>query len=143
MVCMEHGKHPPSKDKIYGFGERDLQWPEGTQEATVLFPMVEQSVSMLAMSGVEGYIQDGRGFVGLDMEVINDSHKSVQKLTHLLVSIDFESNPEPTGHKYESKEYISVEDAVTDMMQKVDGLEEEDLQDIDNDDDYDDSVVNW
>ena len=140
---MEHGKHPPSRDKLYGFREGDLQWPKGTQEATALFPMVEQSVSMLAMSGVDGYIQDGRGFVGLDMQVIQDTHPQVQQLTDLLVSIDFESNPNPTGYKYGSSEEISVEDAVTDIMQKIDGLEEEDLQDIDNDDDYDDSVVNW
>ena len=141
-VCMEHGKTPVSEDKLYGFSEQDLQHPIGTQEATVLFPLVEMSVSQLALCGVEGYVQDGRGFVGLDMDVVRKAPKEVQQLTDLLLRIDFETNPNPTGHRYEAKNKTMAE-AVTDVMQKVDGFDEEDLQDIDNDEDYDDSVVDW
>ena len=142
-ICETKGKIKLPKEKIYGFREEDLRHPLDKEPAQALYGEVEIAVSRLAMAGVSGFVQDGRGFVGLDMDVVREQNdKEISRLVELILRLDFEINPEPAGFAYPAGE-LSMDEAITDIMGKVDGIEDEDLQNIDEDEDYDDSVVSW
>jgi len=143
MLCDDLGT--TNFKNTYGWSDDDF-YPIGHSPRDGMCNEVGQAVSRMAMSGIEGFVLDGRGFVGMDMDAIRTAgNERVIKMADLLLRLDFEVADEPTGFAFKTGEGAqTVDEAVDEILANHEPfLHDDEVGDIDNDDDYDDTKVIW